>query len=349
MKNRIFRGLALLLSLLMLLTSAVQGTYGLIVTQSNRLTNTFSPTEQALNTLWIRKTVEHPLGAGYVIPEQITFDFQLELGNFYANTILQTTVGEITTDANGSVTVSIHPGSSFGIEGIDTGTKVTVTEVQKEGSGFAAKDGAATQEITVAEEGNMLLEFVNVYTPAVVQPLQVTVGGTKTLSGRDWQEDDAFSFILEQKIGEDTWMLLGRKTVAYNAADPSFNVFDFSDLVQGLTFDAIGNYTFRIREEAGTLENIIYDQAVHFFTIHVTDTDMDGKLEIGKVSALQNTVIIEENETYRITASFGNIYASPEVTDPEPPKSPYTGGFEWSFLLILLIPNFLLYIKKKDC
>lgn len=348
----------MLFSLLMLLTSAVQGTYGLIVTQSDPLINTFSPTEKTVNTLWLRKSVEHPLGEDYVIPEQITFAFQLNFGTFYANTTLQTTAGAITTDANGSVTVSIHPGSSFGIEGIDAGTEVTVTEVQKEGSGFAVKDSIATREITVAEEGSVLLEFVNIYSPAAVQPLQVNVGGIKILSGRDWQAGDTFSFTLEQYAANDTWMPLGTRTVTYNAADPAFNVFDFSDLVQELTFDTVGTYTFRMTEAAGTLENIVYDQNVHSFILQVTDTDMDGKLEIGNVTGSQNTAVKEKDGVYQITAEFNNTYIpsvvsepgvpKPELPEEEPPESPYTGGIDPRFLWSLLIPTIVIpYIKKK--
>ena len=50
---------------------------------------------------------------------------------------MNTTDGEKIADNNGVITVTIKPGASIGIHGIEEGTKVSVTEVLKDGSGFS--------------------------------------------------------------------------------------------------------------------------------------------------------------------------------------------------------------------
>ncbi len=317
-KNKVFRRLALLFSLIMLITSTVNTTYGYIVTQTDSLINTFTPGQTLVNGLHISKTVEHPLGEGYVIPDNISFDFQVNLGSLYANTTIKTTVGNIVADENGTITVSIKPGKSVDIEDIDEGTKVTVTEVQKDGSGFTVKDGAV-KEATVSADGSVTIDFVNNYTPANVQPTIVTVSGTKVLGGREWQTGDTFSFLLEQDTGNGNWVSLGTKTITYDAENADFNKFDFSDLVQALTFDTVGTYAFRISEVVGNLENVDYDKTVNSFTIKVGDADMDGKLEVQDVTGAQNAAVTKDDEAgkYNVVVTFNNTFVPPVVPDPD--------------------------------
>ncbi len=316
LKNKIFRRLTLLVSLIMLFTSTVNTTFGFIVTKTDSLINTFVPFDSIISNLLISKNVEHPFGEQYVIPDNIAFDFKVDFGSLYANTTIKTTTGDIVADEKGSIRISVKPDKSFAVHGIDAGTKVTVTEIQKDGSGFAVKDGAATMEGIVAEDGSLKFEYVNIYTPASVQPINVSVSGTKILEGRDWQDGDSFSFALEQKQSKDTWTVIGTKAVTYDAENTTFNHFDFSDLVQALTFDKVGTYTFRMAEVIGNLENVDYDKSINTFSICVTDVDMDGKLEINTVTAAQNATVKEENGNYTVSVIFNNTFV-PVVADPD--------------------------------
>ena len=316
LKNKIFRRLALLVSLIVLLTSTVNTTFGFIVTKTDSLINTFVPFDNIISNLLISKNVEHPFGDEYVIPDNIAFDFKVDFGSLYANTTIKTTTGDIVADKNGSILISIKPGKSFAVEGIAAGTKVTVTEIQKESSGFTVKDGAATMEGIVAEDGSLKFEYVNIYTPASVQPVNVSVSGTKILEGREWQRGDTFFFTLEQKTNENTWVSLGAKAVTYDAENDAFNQFDFSDLVQALTFDKVGVYEFRMTEVVGNLENVDYDKSVNTFAIKVTDVDMDGKLEVSTVTAAQNAKVIDVDGKYMVAVTFNNAFV-PVVADPD--------------------------------
>ena len=316
LKNKIFRRLALLVSLIVLLTSTVNTTFGFIVTKTDSLINTFVPFDSIISNLLISKSVEHPFGDEYVIPDNIAFDFKVDFGSLYANTTIKTTTGDIVADKNGSIQISVKPGESFAVEGIDAGTKVTVTEIQKDGSGFTVKDSAATMKGIVAEDGSLKFEYVNIYTPASVQPVNVSVSGTKILEGRDWQSGDTFSFTLEQKQSNGSWTVIGTKAVTYDAQNAPFNQFDFSDLVQALTFDKVGTYNFRMTEVVGNLENVDYDKSVNTFAIKVTDVDMDGKLEVSNVTAAQNANVTEEDGKYKVDVTFNNTF-SPVVSEPD--------------------------------
>ncbi len=316
-KNKIIRRLTLLLSLIILLTSTVNTTYGFVVTKTDSIVNFFLPADHIKNNLIIKKAVEHPFGEKYVIPDNIGFDFKVDFGALYAKTTINTTSGDVKADETGSVLVSVFPQKPFEIKGIDSGTKVTITEIQKQDSGFAIKGGAATQQGIVAEDGSLTFEYINEYTPAAVKPSSVTLVGTKEIHGREWQEGDAFSFALEQQLqDEDTWLQLDTKTVSFTPDVADFNRFDFSEALQKVSFDTIGTYTFRIRELPGQMEHMQYDPDKALFEIQVSDADMDGSLEISSVLALQKATLDRQNDKYVVSATFGNIF-TPPVPDPE--------------------------------
>ncbi len=307
MKRKLAKGLTLILSLALILTIAVQTTMAFIVADTPTVTNTFKPFDAIVNDLLIRKTVEHPFGADYVIPENISFDFKVDLGTLYAKTTISTTAGELVADENGVITVNAKPGSTVGIVGIDEGTRVTVTELQKL-PGFTVKDGVETQEVTVSADGTVNVDFINVYAPDKVLPTNINVTGSKVLEGREWQEGDTFTFLLEYDNGSGEWKSLGERSVTYDAENDSFSRFDFTEALAQIEFETIGKYAFRMSEVKGELDRVDYDETVNYFNVIVTDTDMDGKLEIGGVTASQNATVTEADGEYTVDVLFNNTF-----------------------------------------
>ncbi len=145
-------------------------------------------------------------------------------------------------------------------------------------------------------------------TPA---PLNLTVGGTKILEGRDWQEGDEFSFLLEHKA--EDWEPVSSARVSYDEDEEDFDKFTF-DLSE-IILDEAGAYSFRISEEKGDMEGIIYDKAVHCFDVIVGDEDMDGSLEIQKVK-MNESEIAKEDDVYTIDTIFTNNYTTEEIIEP---------------------------------
>lgn len=238
--------MAMLLVFVLLMTAVPAGTFAMIVTQTPSLLNTFLSGLDPTGDLTISKEVTHPFGSGYVIPDNISFDFSVSLGEDYAGKKIATSQGEKEADANGNITVSVKPGEAICVEDILTGTSVTVTETRM-GSGFAV-NGENPKTVTI-QRGNNSAAFVNNYTPGPVDPVNISISGTKVLEGRDWQVGDSFSFLLEYKLAGDNtqWQELGSTSVTYEenevpdpadpgktitAAVPDFDKFSFADLVQ---------------------------------------------------------------------------------------------------------------------
>ena len=121
MKRRMIRTLALALCMLVFLTSSYQVTFGYIVEKTDSLINIFKPFVVAQADLQIKKTVEHPFGEDYAIPDTVAFDFAVELGALYANTTVATSAGPMVADDTGRLTVSVKPNIVFGIEGLEIG------------------------------------------------------------------------------------------------------------------------------------------------------------------------------------------------------------------------------------
>ncbi len=312
MKSKIITRIALILSLIVLLTSTVQTTFGFIYTNTNSITGAFMPEVTQSNSLTINKTVRHSLGDNYKIP--VSFNFEVSLGAYYANAKLTTSQGAKQADQSGNLSVQVFPGTPFVISDLKVGTVVTVRELSlPPSSGFTPENNVTEKQVAITDSG-VSVDFVNVYAPASVSAENVNLSGIKVLEGRPWQEGDSFSFVLEQKTG-DSWTPLGAPaTVTYSSAD-GFNRFDMSALLDDVVFNNVGEYLFRVYEQQGDLADIDYDKTVKEFKITVTDTDMDGKLEIASVSGAQNVEVTKDGEQYNLLVTFNNTF---KPFDPEP-------------------------------
>ncbi len=313
-KKRSTKQIVLVLSLIVLLTLTVSTTLNHVSTKTNSTINTFPPHNVPTSDVVITKNIEHPYGNDYVVPETVSFDFQANFGKLYANTTLKTSVGNILADENGTIAFSLKEKSAFTVMDIDVGTKVTVAERQIDGNGFTIKDGAYIKEGTVTENSSLTIDYVNVYAPKSVNADNVKVLGTKKLNGRYWKNGDSFSFTIERKTDGENWTKLKTKTIAYDGSSANYNKFDFNDILKSLKFDKIGVYDFRISEIEGKLSNIKYDTTIFNFSFHVTDVDMDGKLEIGNVTADKDNLVNYENGNYTLSFEFSNTFI-PHVPD----------------------------------
>lgn len=313
--QKLGRSFALLLSLFLIFTSTIQSTMAYIVTKTPLVINTFIPFQSITSDLVINKAVEHPYGAGYNIPDNIAFDFEVNLGSYYAGSKIQTTDGEKIADENGKITVSAKANTSVGVSGLDEGTKVTVTELQKPNSGFSVKDGQSVKETTIVADGNTGVDYINVYQPEKVKLDNVNVKGTKVLEGGNWQEGYTYTFILGQEVRPSEWTTIGTTTVTYDANNKNFNQFDFSSIFHNMEFDQLGTYSFRISEVKGKIENITYDETVHNVSVVINDKDMDGKMELESVT-LNDQLVLPDAQTgkYDVDVTFNNEF-TPDKTE----------------------------------
>lgn len=315
MNKKVFRSVfALLCAMLLMFTVFAPCSFAFIGVDTPPMVNTFVPMEIEVSDLILKKTVEHPFEVNYHIPDNIAFDYLVEFGPLYAGFTFNTSAGEIKADELGRITVPVRPNVNFGIEGVDEGTVVTVTELQKEGDGFTPKDGVVTKQTTIKAGEAVTVEFVNIYEPLKTDAGSIKVSGTKNLQGRPWKKSDQFTFKLEYNGGKG-WIGLGTGTVDDLKAD---HTFDFTSMVSGLEFEKAGEYQFRMVEIPGSEANMTYDATVNSFTVAVHDPDMDGKLQIVSVKGKNNTVVTFDDAagTYSVGVTFSNVYVAPPVITP---------------------------------
>ncbi len=310
--KKFIKCILLILSAITLLISSVNTTLCFVTSKTDTITNIFKPEEKLKNGISVIKRVEHPLGKDYAIPENIAFDFTLSFGKFYAETTLKTVQGNMKTDANGDLTVKVQPDVPFTVEGIDVGTSVTVSENDFTLEGFAKKD-ENKKTVLVPEVSFAEAEFVNTYTPKAADCKNITLKGKKVLEGRDWKENDSFSFLLEYKFNGQ-WVKLDKQTITYS--EENFKPeFDFTKAISKLSFNTVGEYEFRMSEEKGELKGMVYDDTINAFSLFVTDKDMDGKLEISDVKNGEHTTSTRYDSGFAINVVFNNTFKPPVPKD----------------------------------
>ena len=305
------RSLFFVIAMILLLTVTVGSVLAYVIIKTPSIMNIFHP-EDPTGELRITKAVEHPFGSNYTVPESLTFTFRVDMGEDVAGRRLTTSQGEMTADQSGCITVTAKAGTTVTVSGIPSKTQVTVTETDIP-AGFAPETAAQTAQIPL--RGSTDITFRNRYTPRPAADT-VTLEGIKELEGRDWQEGDSFTFALEQKV-DGSWQKLGTATVTYDAENPDFNRFSFTQLLHSVSFDKAGVYSFRVSEETGIQGGITYDPTVSYVDVTVTDGDMDGCLEITRVDASNNAAVSQENGIYNVLVTIRNTYApagSAEVT-----------------------------------
>ena len=302
--------LALLLFSVILFTTVLNGTFAQIITKTPSFINTFLSGLDPTGDLIISKQITHPFGDDYKLPEGLRFELNIAFGNGFAEKKLNTSQGEKVADEQGNITVNVVPGGAVEIYDLPVDTSVVVTET--ESAGFTPKEGP-TRSVAI-QRGENKINYVNEYNPAPVNPVNLTVDGTKLLEGRDWQEGDCFEFLLEYKVanGNKEWQSVGNAVVTYESTKPDFDRFSFSDSIQKIIYDVAGEYSFRVSEIAGSIDGIEYDKAVSYFDVTVGDAEMDGALEIQNVTVPEGsnaTVVYDESvDNYDVDIVVTNRY-----------------------------------------
>ena len=278
----------------------------------------FVNTDRGVGNLTVSKEVEHPLGSDYQIPADKKFTIHVTLegigitnATFHGarsnGAVTETTV---TTDENGSFTTVLGHNEQLTIFGIPAGVTATVTEPQP-GQGFTPsywEEGKAGDGVvTIPKNATASVTVVNRYQSDPVDPVNIALTGTKvyTTADADWNGVE-FQFQL-QKWADDGW-----KTIATATASEEKPTFDFNAALKAEEFTAPGTYYYQVLETNGgkTINGITYDATLHTFGVIVTDQEMDGQLEIDKVTSFHTGKEFGTNADgeWQIEITFRNSY-----------------------------------------
>lgn len=199
----------------------------------------------------------------------------------------QTTKMELTFDADGKATFTLKGGQSMEILNIGEGVEYTVKEINLP-AGFTsdAADNTKTGTVSGTDENN-IVTFTNTYnvTPVTTDDLGIRLGGTKSITGRDFQVGDEFVFTIaaaqatkdaplpDEDIDGDGNAI----TATVEPTSGSEVTFKFGSI----TFDKPGEYRYVITENTGTLPGVDYDEATYRVNIIVRDNG-DGTMSLAK-------------------------------------------------------------------
>ena len=189
-----------------------------------------------------------------------------------------------------------------------------------------AKDGSVKQL-----GNNATPSFTNIYS---VEPTSVTLQGQKTVSGRDWNQDESYAFNLTAATDDDGATSLGKTTkqavadgaVAINtnravaSAPESGRVAPFAfgaEAAPTVTFNRAGTFSFNITENAAQdgQAGMSMDKHTARATVVVTDLDESGnhtgnhtgKLHVSSVT-YANAGASDADKNITDKAAFTNAY-----------------------------------------
>lgn len=222
-----------------------------------------------------------------------------------------------------------NPGSVAGMT-YDGSVYYAVVRNAEKGAGIqtsveyykAAEDGSVEKL-----DNNATPSFTNIYS---VKPTSVTLQGQKTVSGRDWNQDESYTFNLAAAADDDGATSLGKTTKqavtdgvvvintnqAVASAPESGRVASFSfgtEAAPTVTFNRAGTFSFNITEKAAQdgQAGMSMDKHTARATVVVTDLDESGNhtgmLRVSSVT-YANTGASDADKVVTDKAAFTNAY-----------------------------------------
>ena len=213
------------------------------------------------------------------------------------------TVQEVQEGAEPAPTGTVQDGGSITltndqyaiIDGLPANTAFTVTETAAAGytaantvDGTASDDGSVATG-TIASNSTANVSYTNTYSVKSVELAANSITGNKTLNGRDWAQNEAFTFVIEEaQDNPDNTPLPDQSRIeltndGYKEGQP----VDFG--FGSMTYESAGTYTYVVREIAPdtAAAGMNYSRARYIVTVTVTD-DGAGNLQTPTVSMVQS-------------------------------------------------------------
>ena len=207
-------------------------------------------------------------------------------GKTYTYTVKETT---------GSLSGVTYDGTVYtvAIKVIDNGdgtmhTETTITWTADGTPQTAVYDSLATNA------GVPSVRFNNSYEAAATDPVNITDGFNKVLTGREWKDSDSFTFTLKAQtdgapMPDPATVTVGKKNVKNGKAPIDFG---------NITFTKAGVYKYEVKENIPQDEaaGMVYDDAARTITVTVTD-DGSGKLQAAVTAVEGSKTFTNKYET----------------------------------------------------
>lgn len=275
----------------------------------------FTNSPKTFGGISITKELDPDLSSEYLaLAAQKTFVMDVTTdapdGNYAAVHSGDATIESITV-ADGKFTVALKPGDTITISQLPHEAKVTVAEQSVPGFIPTYLEDLATGDgvVTIVSDETASVVVRNDYEADDVT-MNLVLSGEKTIEGRDWLDSDTFTFTLQKwNANAKAW-----ESVAQDAATSADKTISFA---KELTFTQAGAYTYQVVEEKGgiTENGLTYDATKHNFTVTVTDSNMDGKLEIASVTSehSDNAFVNQGNTWENSNINFVNRFEAADA------------------------------------
>lgn len=217
------------------------------------------------------------------------------------------------TVTDGKVTFTIKHGGRVVITGIPVGVTYSAAEGTLPYGYSWTNQGAATLSGTIDADGESA-HLENAYDPDdLTLTNEAAIEVTKLYKHiADNTDTYQFDFELQRLIG-GRWQKTNESSVVYTNPNRGDHIKKAAMDLSSEVFTAAGEYFFRIAEIVPTqqLPGMTYDRTHHDFKVTVTDENLDGKLELKSIKAVDATVTAEKNAqtgVWEIEGQFTNTY-----------------------------------------
>ncbi len=281
----------------------------------------FENTLKVKGNLSISKEVVYPEGFDGTNDPNV-FTMEIYLPEHKGQSLSLTNGQTLVVNNEGKATITLKNNETIVIVGLTKDDNYTVTEVNIP-KGYTCVTNPISGTIP---EGTEVVKVVNRYSYDPVGTdenpsnlsLNVVKKVTSTVNDKVWNE--TFNFELEYYDG-NTWVDVDTsKFVTFTNVETdanesetgttSYGVFDTESEMnpKGFVFTQPGSYSYRVIEtlRGQVQDGVSYDGSENPFTIHVTDKDFDGKLEIDQITYY--SPMVYEADTKTLTAYFENKY-----------------------------------------
>lgn len=238
-------------------------------------------------------TKQRASGEAEIMPKLQGLVFtEADAGETYTYTVAETA---------GDISGVTYDGTEYtvAIKVVDNGdgTMHTVTTIT-----WTAADGSeqtAVYDSSSAGAGTPTVRFNNSYKAADADPVDITEGFNKVLTGREWKDSDSFTFTIantQKPESVEAAPMPNETTVTVKKADVNAGKapVDFGSI----TFAKAGVYKYTVTETAPEPAGagMVYDTAPRTITVTVTD-DGSGKLKAAVTSVEGSKTFTNEYKT----------------------------------------------------
>ena len=190
-------------------------------------------------------------------------------------------------DGDGKATHSLKPGETLYAYGLSAGWKYEVTEAQKDGYSQVASETTGLEGVIAAGQTSEA-KVTNTYEASGTLNGETSLAGEKVLTGRSWQSEDKFAFLLKGvspsadiPMPEGSSGGVARMEVTQSEGAPAGTSvpFRFGDI----TYTQPGTYVYEIHEsttDSRLLPGVSASNALYQVTVMVEDKEHNGNLTV---------------------------------------------------------------------